>query len=196
MAHKKSTKPHKKGSKKKKGSLKGTAALKASKKGVIDSLAKPSGVLVGFVLGSVASNLLEKVPFLATPAEDDGKFSIKKTIKPVILLGVGSATAILTHKKSGAAMQFVSGIGFGLAGAGVVSGVKAVTGKSLVSGLGEPGANAKALEATYYKEQANDLAKQLEEGKFRPNLDEEGTDGVGKTEWGTTMNADESGMVM
>ncbi|GEM_PF-4017442 len=196
MKTKKSTKPHKEGPKKKKAGLKGAEKLKAAKKGLTESIAKPSGVLVGLVLGSVASNLLDKIPFLQAPAEDDGKFSVKKIVKPLILVAVGTATVVLTNKKTGAAMQFVSGLGFGIAGGGVLSGIKAVTGKSLTSGLGEAGANRKVLEATYYKEQLNDMAKQLEEKKFESNLEENPANGVGRTDWGSTLEAENSGMIM
>lgn len=199
MKTKESTKPRKAGSKKKKAGLKGAAKLKAATKGLTESsIAKPSGVLVGLVLGSVASNLLDKIPFLAPPAEgteDDGKFKVKKIVKPLILLAVGAGTVVLTHNKKDAAMQFANGLGFGIAGGGVLSGIKAVTGKSLTSGLGEAGANRKVLEATYYKEQLNDMAKQLEERNFEPNL-EENTDDVGRTDWGTSMIAENSDMVM
>lgn len=200
MKPKKSTKPRKAGSKKKKAGLKGAAKLKAATKGLTESIAKPSGVLVGLVLGSVASNLLDKIPFLAPPAEgteDDGKFNVKKIVKPLILLVVGAGTVVLTHSKKGAAMQFVNGLGYGVAGGGVLSGIKAVTGKSLTSGLGEAGANRKVLEATYLKEQLNDMAKQLEEHKFESNLeDKANTDSVGRTDWGTQMIAENSDMVM
>lgn len=202
MKTKKSTKPRKAGSKRKKAGLKGAAKLKTAKKGLTESIAKPSGVLVGLVLGSVASNLLDKIPFLAPPAAEEetvegpGKFSVKKIIKPLILIGIGSATVLLTNKKAGAAMQFATGLGFGIAGGGVLSAVKAVTGKSLTSGLGEVGANRRALEATYLKEQVNDMAKMLEEKKFESNLEDSGEDVGRPEEWGSTMDAENSGMIM
>ncbi len=200
MKHK-STKPHKSGAKKKKGGLKGAEKLKAAKKGVAEQIAKPSGVLVGLVAASLASNLLDKIPFLAPPAVDDGTFSIKKIVKPIILVAAGTATAIFTHKKTGAAMQFVNGLGYGIAGGGLLSGVKAVTGKSLVSGLGAVDGKA-ALEANYYKEQANDMAKMLEEKKFNPELINGSVEDLGKEQeelgkdWGSEINSENSGTVI
>ncbi len=191
---KKSTKPHKSG-KKKKGGLTGAAKLKAATKGAAGQMAKPAGVLAGLVLASVASNLLDKVPFLQAPADDGtGKFNIKKIAKPAILVVIGTATAVLTNKKTGVVMQFANGVGYGIAGGGVLSGVKAVTGKSLVSGLGDAGNGKAVLEANYYKEQANDMAKMLEEKKFIPRLPS-GTDGLGK-EWGSTMDAEKSDLIL
>lgn len=196
MSKKKSTKPHKAGAKKrKKGGLKGAAKLKAATKGMAEQIAKPAGVLAGLVLSSVGSKILDKVPFLAPSATDDGKMSIKKFAKPAILLVAGGTIAFLTNKKPGAAMQFANGVGYGIAGGGVLSAVKVVTGKSLVAGLGEPSNEKAALEATYYKEQASDMAKMLEEQKFQPQLNAP-VEEMGKPAWGATQDVDASGMIV
>ena len=170
---KKSTKPHEEAKPKGKAELKGAEKLKAAKKGLTEQIAKPAGVLGGLVAASIAINLMEKIPFLQTPEDDGtGKFSIKKIVKPLILVGIGATAVVFTRKKTGVVMQFANGLGYGVAGGGLIAGVKAVTGKSLVGGLGTVGAsNGKAvLEANYYKHQAHDMAKMLEENKFNPNL--------------------------
>lgn len=205
MKTKKSTKPHKKGAKKRKAGLKGAAKLKAATKGLTEQIAKPSGVLVGLVVSSVANNLLEKVPFLQglgegeTPAADGEKFNAKKLIKPLILAVVGAGTVALTHKKAGAAMQFANGLGYGIIGGGALSAVKAVTGKSLVSGLGDAGVELekKALEANYYKHQALDMAKMIAEKQFTPELPEnvEGVKGLSK-DWGSELETEKSGTIL
>lgn len=212
---KKSTKPHKEAKPKSKAGLKGAEKLKAAKKGLTEQIAKPSGVLGGLVAASIAINLMEKIPFLKTPEDDgSGKFSIKKVVKPLILIAVGGAAVALTHKKTGVAMQFANGLGYGVAGGGLIAGVKAVTGKSLVSGLGTVGAsNSKAvLEANYYKHQANDMAKMLEENKFNPNLNSyerpiqyqmknaeetnRNEEMAGPNNWGDTLDAESSGTII
>lgn len=212
---KKSTKPHKDAKPKSKAGLKGAEKLKAAKKGLTEQIAKPSGVLGGLVAASIAINLMEKIPFLQTPADDGtGKFSIKKIVKPLILVAVGGTAVALTHKKNGVAMQFANGLGYGVAGGGLIAGVKAVTGKSLVDGLGSVGAsNSKAvLEANYYKHQAHDMAKMLEENKFNPNLNSaerhidyqmKGTEEKKSAEemgspkdWGDTLDAESSATII
>ena len=212
---KKSTKPHKEAKPKSKAGLKGAEKLKAAKKGLTEQIAKPSGVLGGLVAASIAINLMEKIPFLQTPADDGtGKFSIKKVVKPLILVAVGGTAVALTRKKTGVAMQFVNGLGYGVAGGGLIAGVKAVTGKSLVDGLGNVGAsNGKAvLEANYYKHQAHDMAKMLEENKFNPNLnsadrhidyqmkgaeERKSAEEMGSPkDWGDTLDADSSATII
>lgn len=208
---KKATKPHKAG-KKETAVLKGAEQLKAAKKGLTGQIAKPSGVLVGLVVSSVASNLMDKIPFLKTSEEDDGKFSVKKIIKPLILVAVGTTTAIVTRKKTGVVMEFVNGLGYGVAGGGLLSGVKAATGKSLVSGLGNAGMGKSVLEASYYKHQANDMAKMLAEKKFTPNLpsserqienqpkgteDKEGAEEMSSPkDWGDSLDAESSATII
>lgn len=196
MKAKKSTKPRKSGAKKHKKGLRGAEKLKSAAKGMAEQIAKPAGVLVGLVVASVGSTLLDKVPFLAPAATDDGKLSIKKLAKPLIMVALGGTTVALTYKKTGAAMQFVNGLGYGIAGGGVLSGVKVVTGKSLTEGLGDAGNDKAVLVANYFKSQAEDLAKMLEEKNFTPQLTENSEQSIEGTQWGATQNADESGMVI
>ncbi|OFY84132.1 MAG: hypothetical protein A3F72_19835 [Bacteroidetes bacterium RIFCSPLOWO2_12_FULL_35_15] len=212
---KKSTKPHKEAKPKSKAGLKGAEKLKAAKKGLTEQIAKPSGVLGGLVAASIAINLMEKIPFLQTPEDDGtGKFSIKKIVKPIILVAVGATAVAFTHKKTGIAMQFANGLGYGVAGGGLIAGVKAVTGKSLVDGLGRVDMrNGRAvLEANYYKHQAHDMAKMLEENKFNPNLNSaerhieyqpksreemNGSEEMGgPNNWGDTLDAESSSTII
>ncbi len=173
MKHKSNHKPHKAKKHHKKGGkrkgLSGVAAVKqAAKKGMTE-MATPAGVLVGLVAASVASNLLDKVKYLETdPAVTT--FQAKSLLKPLILAGAGTGLILVTHKKSGAMAKLAYGAGFGLVGGGVFVGAKVVLKKSLVSGLGAPEEGKAALEATYYRNQAEDMAKMIEAGKFKPEL--------------------------
>jgi len=214
MSTKKTTKPHKSGAKKEESQLKGAGAakLKAATKGAAEKLAKPAGVLGGLVLSSVASNLMDKVPFLAPGdgTETGIKKYVKKYAKPVILLTGGITTIIVTHKKEGAGWDFANGLGWGVAGGGAFSGFKALTGKSLVSGLGNVGdsetTKKAVLDANYYKAQAEDLAKVIEENKFMPKLpagSEEEVNGLGEEEvsglgkdWGSSLLTENSPTIL
>lgn len=173
MKHKSNHKPHtakkhhKKGAKRK--GLSGVAKVKAASKKGMAEMATPAGVLVGLVAASVASNLMDKVPFLAPDATKEG-FQVKSIIKPLALAAIGAGTAYMTHGKSGGASKFANGVGYGLVGGAVFITGKVVLKKSLVSGLGSADDGTAKLEATYYKERAEDMAKMLEKAKFTPEL--------------------------
>jgi len=165
------TRPHKAKSKKGKG-LKGAGAekLKAAKKGMGEEVAKPIGFIVGLAGASFVGNLIDKVPFLV-PKEGAEKTIVQKLAKPIALAAVGGVTVYLTHGKKETAQQFANGAGWGFVAGGTFSGAKAFMKSDPFKGLGQsPSENKAALEAKYYKEQAADMAKLLEQNKFQPEL--------------------------
>lgn len=171
------TKPHKtKKSKSKKKSKKGLsgAAKMAAVKGMGAKVAKPAGAILGLVAASGLGWAMDKVPFLVVdPAETGAKATIKKLIKPFALVAIGGTTVFLTHKKTGPAMDFVNGLGWGIAGGGVFSGVKALTGKDVFTGLGRDASAQKAsLQVQYFKDKADDMAKLLEKSRYDVEIPE------------------------
>lgn len=195
------TKPHKAQTPKKgKGKgLKGAGAakLKAATKGMGNEVARPIGVIVGLVGSSLAGSLLDKVPFLA-PKEGEEPSMIKKLVKPTILALAGGATVYLTHGKKETAMQFVNGVGYGFIGGGVISGTRKFMSKDLTAGLGQSPSESKALiEAKYYKDSVNDMAKLLEANKFDPMLPEaESTNGMGAENVTSELKVENSEVIL
>lgn len=170
------TKPHKTGKKsKKKGKKKGLGAAKmaALKKGMGANVTKPIGVIVGLVAASGAGYLLDKVAILQPDPAKEG-FQVKSLIKPVALLAIGATGVVLTHKKSATAGgAFLNGMSWGFAAGGALSGVKTFLKKDPFAGLGKDSNTSKAqIEANYYKNEAADLAKLLEQNKFKAELPE------------------------
>ncbi|MGQ0829405.1 MAG: hypothetical protein ACT4ON_13535 [Bacteroidota bacterium] len=179
------TKPHrtKKRSKKKKGKkgLSGAEQYKAAKKGLQAEQTKPIGIVLGLVGSSLAGHLIDKVPFLQ-PDESVEGFQIKKVIKPAALVLIGGTSVFATHGKKTPGAAFVNGLGWGFISGGAISGAKVILKKDLFAGLGtSPDASKASLETNYYKAQAQDLAKLLEQNRFSPNLPElsEGVNGLG-----------------
>lgn len=181
------TKPHraKKRSKKKgKKSLSGAEQYQAAKKGLEAEVTKPIGIIVGLVGSSLAGHLLDKVPFLK-PDETIEGFQIKKVIKPATLIIIGGTAVFASHGKKSAGAAFANGLGWGFITGGAASGVKVILKKDVFAGLGaSPDVTKKEIEADYYKAQAEDMAKLLEQNRFTPELPAlpelpEGTSGLG-----------------
>ncbi len=175
----------------------GKAKLAEAKRAHAESqLAKPFGVITGLVASAAIGYGIDHIPFLK-PDEGATGFQVKKIVKPLLLTATGVVVAIVTHKneKKSNVVNFVNGVGYGVAAGGVVSGISVATGKPLVTGLGETdgtGSTKKHLEVEYYKAQAKDAQRLLEKNKWNNNLNEDrqperneemkGVDGMGASE--------------
>lgn len=155
------TKKHKKGAKK---GLKGVAKVAAAKKG-LGEVAKPFGIILGLAASSLAGHGIDKIKFLA-PDPTNEKFQVKSLVKPAILLLAGAGTVYGTHGKATPTMQFVNGLGWGFITGGTFNVVKVVLKKDPFGGLGV----TEQSDANYYKEQMNEMAKVLEQNKFKVEL--------------------------
>ena len=159
---------HKKGGKK--GGLKGTEELKKAKKGSMQAMAKPFGTIAGLFLSSLAGNGIDKIKFLA-PDPAVTTFQVKSIIKPAMLLLAGAGTVFGTHGKNTPTMEFVNGLGWGFITGGTFNVVKVVLKKDPFSGLGKSDEALQAAnDSEYYKQQMNEMAKVLEQNKFKVEL--------------------------
>ncbi|MCE9537712.1 MAG: hypothetical protein K8R85_00620 [Bacteroidetes bacterium] len=165
---KKSAKPHTDKKKPKKGSkgLKGVAKVAAAKKGM-GEVVKPFGIIIGLAASSLAGHGIDKIKFLEPDPTNEG-FQVKSLVKPALLLLAGAGTVFGTHGKPTPAMQFVNGLGWGFITGGTFNVVKVVLKKDPFGGLGK--SETTETDADYYKEQMNEMAKVLEQNKFKVEL--------------------------
>lgn len=163
---KKTAKPHTTRKPKKGKGLKGVAKVAAAKKGM-GEVAKPFGIILGLAASSLAGHGIDKIKFLAPDTEAPAdKFQIKSLVKPALLLLAGAGTVIGTHGKKTPTMEFVNGLGWGFITGGTFNVVKVVLKKDPFGGLGE----TEETDSDYYKEQMNEMAKVLEQNKFKVEL--------------------------
>lgn len=160
----------KKRSKKGKKNLSGLGKLQDAKKGMSAEVTKPIGIIIGLVGSSLVGYAIDKVPFLK-PDETAEGFQVKKVIKPAVLALAGGATVYATHGKKTSGAAFANGLGWGFVTGGAISGSKIILKKDVFGGLGaSPDVKKAAIEADYYKKQAEDMANLLEQNKFNPEL--------------------------
>lgn len=181
-------KRHKK--KKSKKGLHGTGEAKgkpgAKKTGTGLELSKPLLVVGGLLAGNLIGKGIDK--FIAVPADATG-FQIKALVKPLVQAGLGVGVILLARegtqdKDSTKTIKALArSLGYGVAGAGVISGVKLVK-SDLFSGLGNDDSQvlgAKPIEAKYYREAKNEIMQMLQDNSFKPALPEANTSGIAAT---------------
>ncbi len=169
--------------KSRKGKKHGLGTTSGRAKGLVAGL-KETGIVLGgnlggLVLGALITKGIDKVPFLASSPEDGKvKAILKKAVKPVVLIGLGTTVRHFSHK-AGKGATFVKGIGDGLNVIGLFSGAKAIFSKSemftgLLSGIGLGAAPVNQDQiAEYYRETADALKEIAKENAMSGNELEE-----------------------
>ncbi|MBA3705985.1 MAG: hypothetical protein H0W84_08835 [Bacteroidetes bacterium] len=178
---------HKRRKKKKsKKGLHGTGEAKGkpgAKKNTGLELSKPLLIVGGLLAGNLIGKGIDK--FIAVPADATG-FQIKALVKPLVQAGLGVGIILLARegtqdKDSTKTIKALArSLGYGVAGAGVISGVKLVK-SDLFDGLGNDDSQvlgAKPIEAKYYREAKNEIMQMLQDNSFRPALPEGDTSRV------------------
>ncbi|MFY9310077.1 MAG: hypothetical protein WAQ28_13610 [Bacteroidia bacterium] len=170
--------PHKRRKKKKsKKGLHGTETKEktGAKTNTGLELSKPLLVVGGLLAGNLIGKGIDK--FIAVPADATG-FQIKALVKPLVQAGLGVGIILLaregTQDKDSAKniKALARSLGYGVAGAGIISGVKLVK-NDLFNGLGNDEVlGAKPIEAKYYREAKNEIMQMLQDNSFRPALPE------------------------
>jgi hypothetical protein len=180
--------PHKR--RKKKKSKKGlhgteTKGKTGAKTNTGLELSKPLLVVGGLLAGNLIGKGIDK--FIAVPADATG-FQIKSLVKPLVQAGLGVGIILLaregTQDKDSAKniKALARSLGYGVAGAGIISGVKLVK-NDLFNGLGNDEVlGAKPIEAKYYREAKNEIMQMLQDNSFRPALPEGSTSNTGLIE--------------
>lgn len=168
--------PHKRRKKKSKKGLHGTKEVKgksAVKHNTGLELSKPLIVVGGLLAGNLIGKGIDK--FIAVPADATG-FQIKALVKPLVQAGFGVGIILLAREGSEdknsmkTIKTLARTLGYGVAGAGIISGVKLVK-SDLFEGLGNDEIlGAKPVEAKYYREAKNEIMQMLQDNSFRPAL--------------------------
>jgi hypothetical protein len=168
MAHKKKhgKSKHRKGGKKRHrhsmlGSIKKAGAAIGSPEGTTASNALAA--LAGFAAANFGGRMLDKITLITPGPDETGVVAtLKRLVKPVLLLGGGLAAAHYGKKNA-----FVKHLGYGVMIGGGVSLVKAFTKAPIFDGgLGNTG----AIEAKYYEDAKEQIAKMLSGVNFNPEL--------------------------
>ncbi len=176
--------PHKRRKKKSKKGLHGAGEAKGksgAKKNTGLELSKPLLVVGGLLAGNMIGKGIDK--FIAVPADATG-FQIKALVKPIVQAGLGVGIILIaregTQDKDSikTAKALARTLGYGVTGAGIISGVKLVK-SDLFEGLGNDEVlGAKPVEAKYYREAKNEIMQMLQDNSFRPALPEGNTTSV------------------
>lgn len=179
--------PHKRRKKKSKKGLHGAEETKgksAAKKNTGLELSKPLLVVGGLLAGNLIGKGIDK--FIAVPADATG-FQIKTLVKPLVQAGLGVGIILVARegtqdKDSTKTIKALArSLGYGVAGSGIISGVKLVK-SDLFEGLGNDEVlGAKPVEAKYYREAKNEIMQMLQDNSFRPALPEGNTTAVNTT---------------
>ena len=151
---------------------------------------KPLAMVAGFFAGSLIGKGVDKIEALKPDEEAEG-FQIKSLIKPAIIGAAGAVAHIGGNaidkgkSKVSIAGSLAKNFGFGLYAAGATSLVKRTLKFDLSEGLGKPA----ELDAGYYEEAKESLAKLLNENNYTPQLLDAGT----VTDEGTEMQGTRPG---
>jgi hypothetical protein len=150
--------------------------------GLVDSGKTLAGHVGGFLGGAFIAKAIDKVPFLAENAADSTMVGyLKKAVKPVVLVGLGTTTRIIGVKKE---LSFVKALGEGLNVSGAFSAVKTFSKSEIFAGLGsEDESVGDAKQAEYFRENTEALKQIAQENAAGLNLGEttENIDGLGNT---------------
>ena len=189
-----------------KGKKRGLGSTSGRAKGMVAGL-KETGIVLGgnlggLVLGALITKGIDKVPFLASSPEDGKvKAILKKAVKPVVLIGLGTTVRHFSYK-AGKGATFVKGIGDGLNVIGLFTGAKAIFSKSEMFnglmggiGLGDAGASKDQI-AEYYRENADALKKIAQENAIHGTENELEELGLGVDIPGTKLQLTDMSMVL
>lgn len=165
----------KKGSKRRKTRKRGLGATKSQStrakglvSGLVDSGKTLAGHVGGFLGGAFIAKAIDKVPFLAENAADSKVVGyLKKAVKPVVLIGLGTTARIIGKKKNTA---IVVAIGEGLNVSGAYSAVKTFSKSEIFGGLGSVNELGAAQQAEYFRENLDALNEVAKENAAQLNL--------------------------
>jgi len=167
----------KKGSKRKSSKKRGLGTTKSGASnrakglvsGLVDSGKTLAGHTAGFLGGAMIAKAIDKVPFLAENTADSTVVGyLKKAVKPVILIGLGTTARVIGVKKN---QSFVKAIGEGLNVSGAFSAVKSFSKSEIFAGLGSADDNVGAAQqAEYFRENMEALEEIAKENKAQLNL--------------------------